>query len=53
MDLPVKIERVPNNFGYALPKKFTLHTNTHLNRVEALHLNLGVKFQPQLRNVSV
>ncbi len=42
-----KIERVPNNFGYDLPKKFTLYTNTHFNRVEALHLNLGVKFQPQ------
>jgi hypothetical protein len=42
-----KIERVPNNFGYDLPKKFTLYTNTHFNRVEALYLNLGVKFQPQ------
>jgi len=42
-----KIERVPNNFGYDLPKKFTRYTNTHFNRVEALYLNLGVKFQPQ------
>lgn len=42
-----KIERVPVNFGYDVPKKFTLYTNTHFNRVEALYLNLGVKFQPQ------
>jgi outer membrane protein assembly factor BamA len=42
-----KIERVPNDFGYDLPQKFTLYTNTHFNRVEALYLNLGVKFQPQ------
>jgi len=42
-----KIERVPSNFGYDLPKKFTRYTNTHFNRVEALHLNLGVRFKPQ------
>jgi hypothetical protein len=41
-----KIERVPNSFGVDVPKKFSLYTNTHFNRVEALHLNLGVKFQP-------
>jgi len=42
-----KIERVPNQFGYDLPKKFTLYTNTRFNRVEAPYLNLGVKFQPR------
>jgi len=42
-----KIERLPNNFGYDLPKKFTLYTNAHFNRVEGPAPNLGVKFQPQ------
>jgi len=42
-----KIERVPNDFGYDIPKKFTLYTSTHFNRVEALYLNLGVKFKPR------
>jgi len=42
-----KIERAPTDFGYDIPQKFTLYTNTHFNRVEALYLNLGVKFQPR------
>jgi len=42
-----KIERVPQTLGYDVPKKFTRYTNTHFNRVEALALNLGVKYQPQ------
>jgi len=42
-----KIERIPNTFGYELPKKFTLSTNTHFNRVEGFAPNLGVKYQPQ------
>jgi outer membrane protein assembly factor BamA len=42
-----KIERIPNDFGLDLPKKFTLYTNSHFNRVEALYMNLGLKFQPQ------
>ena len=42
-----KIERVPNNFGFDLPQKFKLSTNTHFNRVEGFAPNLGVKYQPQ------
>ena len=42
-----KIDRIPNSFGYDLPKKFTLSTNTHFNRVEGFSPNLGVKYQPQ------
>jgi len=41
-----KLERIPNNFGYDLPKEFTLYTNAHFNRVEGPSPNLGVKFQP-------
>ncbi len=42
-----KLERVPNNFGYDLPQKFSLSTNTHFNRVEGFTPNLGLKYQPQ------
>ena len=41
-----KLERVPNNFGYDLPQKFSLSTNTHFNRVEGFTPNLGLKYQP-------
>lgn len=43
-----KIDRVPNPLGYELPKTFTLYTNSHFNRVEAMFLGLGVKLQPRL-----
>ncbi|MGH7453337.1 MAG: DUF5686 family protein, partial [bacterium] len=42
-----KIDRITNNLGFDVPKTFTLYTNTHFNRVEALYLNMGVKVQPR------
>jgi hypothetical protein len=42
-----KIDRITNNLGFDVPKTFTLYTNSHFNRTEALYLNLGVKVQPR------
>src|SRR5574341_1154041 len=42
-----KIDRISNNLVFEPPKTFTLYTNSHFNRVEALYLNLGVKVQPR------
>ncbi|MDZ7288556.1 MAG: BamA/TamA family outer membrane protein [candidate division KSB1 bacterium] len=43
-----KIDRVSNDLAFEPSKTFTLYTNSHFNRVEALYLNLGMRLQPRL-----
>ncbi len=45
-----KIERVNENQFFQRARNVSFYTNTHFNRVEALQLNLGVKFHPQKWN---
>lgn len=42
-----KVERVSENQFFQRARDFSFYTSTHFNRVEALQLNLGVKFHPQ------
>jgi len=42
-----KVERVSENQFFRRARDFSYYTNTHFNRVEALQLNLGIKFHPQ------
>ena len=42
-----KIERVSENQFFQRSRDFSFYTNTHFNRVEALQLNLGIKYHPR------
>jgi hypothetical protein len=44
-----KVERVSENQFFQRARDFSFYTSTHFNRVEALQLNLGIKFHPQSR----